>query len=208
MHSSLKQRFGDWIHFRFAVRTRIDGLWVGVFLGKQDAEILEKVGEALRLIKSYDPYRYERVVRECNRILVLLLRGNVGQYRADIRACLLDARYVRAYSMERLAAVIVHEATHGRLLRLNVGYSEEMRARVEKVCARQELAFALKIPNGDEVRKSVALRMSMPDTSWSNEALKERRRKGEVAAIRYAGIPDWLSQPLLAFRDRVSGRHS
>jgi hypothetical protein len=83
-----------------------------------------------------------------------------------------------------------------------------MRHRVEKVCARQELAFALKVPNGDDVRKSVALRSSMPATSWSDEAFKERRRKGEIATIRYAGIPDWLSQPLLAFRDRLSGRHS
>jgi hypothetical protein len=208
MRSSMKNRFFDWLHIRFAVSTEIDGLWIGAFTSRQDAEILQKVGEALQLIKTYDPYRYARVLKECNRILVVLLPGSAGLYRTDIRICMLDARYVLSYPLERLAAVIVHEATHGRLLRLNVGYSEEMRHRVEKVCARQELAFALKVPNGDDVRKSVALRSSMPATSWSDEAFKERRRKGEIATIRYAGIPDWLSQPLLAFRDRLSGRHS
>jgi hypothetical protein len=192
MRAATRQRLFDWIFVRFSRSTRIDGLWVGVFDGRQDAEILEKVGEALKLIETYDSYRYARVLKECDRLLVRLLEGNVGQFRADARTCEIDTRYVLSYSPERLASLIVHESTHGRLLRLKIGYTEELRHRVERACVRQELAFATKLPNGEDLRKTLTSKLSWPATTWTDEAFRKRHRDGSIGLFRHVGVPDWL----------------
>ena len=72
---------------------------------------------------------------------------------------------------ELIASVIVHEATHARLMRCGIGYEEELRARVEKVCLRRELAFAAKLPNGEQIRAQTDPELGyLPPSYWTNEA--------------------------------------
>jgi hypothetical protein len=207
MHSSIIQRFFDWLFIRFSRSTRFDGLWVGVFNGDHDKEILRRVSDALQLIKTYDPYRYRRVLKEIGYLWVSLLPGAAAVFEIRLRRCVMDPPIVLSYSPERLASVIVHEATHGRLIRHNIGYPQELRRRVERVCMRQELAFAQKIPDGEALRPGIEHRLTLAPDFWTDEASKDRRREGLFAAAHHAGMPEWLVEALLSFRKKIAGDH-
>ena len=102
-----------------------------------------------------------------------------------------------------IASTIVHEATHARLMRCGIGYETELRARVEAVCARRELAFANKLPNGAQVRESAERILELcaaDDGYWSNTAFEERHVEGSIEAMRHLGAPDWLVRVFLIFR--------
>lgn len=102
---------------------------------------MDRVEEALALIKRYDRLQYDRLSRDLKRVWVHVLHGIRGE---AFVTCELDARSVQpeTTSPELIASTIVHEATHSRLLRCGIGYEEAVRARVEAVCLRRELAFA------------------------------------------------------------------
>lgn len=207
-HSSPGQRFVDWLIIRLSRSINIDGLWVGVFSEKCGEIMLVRVGEALRLIKTYDPNRYRMVLKEIDRLLICLLPCYTAVFVTELRRCLIDPRYILTSSPEFVASAIVHEATHGKLIRRKIGYSEEFRYRVEKVCMRQEWAFAQKIPDGEELRQSIERRLGLAPEFWADEVASKRHREGEVAMARYAGIPNWLVMTLLNFRKlRANGQH-
>ncbi len=178
---------------------QIDGMWVG-FWGK-DTE-LRRVEEALGLIKTYDRVRYNRLIRDLQRIWVLPLSGAVGAFSPPIACCKLDPRFVLAEPPEMIAAAIVHEATHARLLRCGIGYGEDERASVEAVCVRRELAFAARLPNGERVREQAGryLESCASPGHWSNASISERHLSAAVRTLRYVGVPDWLARTIIALR--------
>jgi hypothetical protein len=137
-------------------------------------------------------------------VRVWLLPGCCGSYKEGLRSCELDSRFVLAEtsSLEMIASTIVHEATHARLRRCGIGYETKLRARVEAVCARRELAFANKLPNGGQVRESAErlLELCADDGYWSNTAFEERYVEGSIEAMRHLGVPDWLVHVLPTFR--------
>jgi hypothetical protein len=194
--------FDDRFALFFSRGRRIDGLWVGRFLG--DPQSLDRVEEALRLIKAHDPIRYARLLRDLDRIWVTLLSGDLGGFSDALRACKLDERFVLAEASqpEAIASVIVHESTHARLAHCGIGYKgEEFRARVEKVCFRRELAFGAKLPNGAEVRAQADRRLGgYRTTFWTDAAFEERFQKGSAEALRYLNQPEWFIRLLLASR--------
>ena len=201
-------RFLDWIIIRLSRSLNVDGVWIGIFSDKSNDEIFARVGEALELIKTYDPYRYKRIIKELDRILVGLTSGYAAVFVPKSRMCVIDPRHILSSSPESIASSIVHEATHGTLIRRNIGYSGELRYRVEKVCMRQERAFAQKIPHGEELRRSIERELAVAPEFWANEAVSERRRAGEIAMARYAGMPNWLLLALQNFRKlKAVGRH-
>jgi len=197
---SKTRRFFDWLLIHLSKSIKFDGLWIGVFSEDRGDELLGRIKEALQLIKNCDPYRYGRVLREIDRILVLLLPGNTAAFEPKLRRCLIDPRYVRSLPLEFLASAIVHEATHGTLIRRKIGYSQELRYRVERVCMRQELAFAQKTPNGEELRQSIDRGLERAPEFWADDVVSKRHREGEVATALYAGLPKWLVMALLRFR--------
>ena len=198
--ASKAKRFLDWLVIRLARSIKVDGLWVGVLSENRSNELLERVNEALQLIKNCDPYRYRRVITEIDRILVYLLPNNTATFVPESRTCLIDPRSIRSYSLEFIASAIVHEATHGTLTRRHIGYSEALRRRVENLCLRQELAFARKIPHGAELRQSIERSLELAPDFWADEVVSKRHREGQIAMARYAGLPNWLVMALLNFR--------
>jgi hypothetical protein len=93
---------------------------------------LGRVEEALGLVKTYDRVRYNRLIRDLERVLVTVLSGSTGSYNSSIGACQLDERFVLAgTSPAVIASAIVHEAAHARLQRRGVGYQEEIRSQSE-----------------------------------------------------------------------------
>jgi hypothetical protein len=106
----------------------------------------------------------------------------------------------------------VHEVTHARLWRCGIVYEERLRARIEAVCVRREIAFAAKLPNGQEVRERAerALELCAADDNWTDAVFDARHIEGAMEAMRYLGMPNWfirtlprlhaLGRPLREFR--------
>jgi hypothetical protein len=176
---------------------RIDGLWVGTWESRANAvAVLRRVEDALRLIKTFDPLRYKRIGRDLERVWVLVLPGDLGQFAASIKACKLDTRFILAdtTSPEMIASTIVHEATHARLWNYGIGYEEGLRARVEAVCLRREIIFSAKLPHGSEVRDRAerTLEWCLTDDHWTDAAFNARHIEGGMEALRHLGAPEWL----------------
>lgn len=108
---------------------------------------------ALRLIRSQDQRRFRTVQREIKTIINVFKLGPIGNYLAPIRACALDFCYFplpqnsdqREIYVVFWASVIVHEATHGRLMSLNIPYNKLTRSRVERICCNETRHFVLRV---------------------------------------------------------------
>jgi hypothetical protein len=81
-------RLADWGVIRFSGKRTVDGLLIVSDKGT------EKIVEALRLIRDFDPTRYKCLLRDVRQILVTTLPGSVAQWVGSSRACELDERYV------------------------------------------------------------------------------------------------------------------
>jgi hypothetical protein len=189
----------DRLMLRLSARSkRVDGLWVGAWDERADTELVwRRVEGALSLIKTYDRVRYDRLTHDIERVLVCLLpSGGLAAYKESIRTCQLDTRFVLSETStpEVVASAIVHEATHARLKRCGIGYDEELRARVEAVCFRREIAFAAKLPIGEEVRDLAerCLEFYAADEYWTDAAFGERYTESAMATMRHIGAPEWL----------------
>jgi hypothetical protein len=198
--SSLFGRSAFWL--LSSSRKRIDGLWVATGESKADCALVwRRVEGALCLIKTYDRRRYDRLLRDLERLWVRVSAyGFLGCHNASINACELDTRFVLAESTspEIIASTIVHEATHARLWRCGIDYEERLRARVEAVCMRSEIAFAAKLPNGREAREQAerALELCVADANWTDAAFDARHIEGAMEAMRYLGMPNWFTRTL------------
>lgn len=201
----VRLRLGDKINLALSTARHVDGIWVGCWRGNPGDLI--RVEEALSLIKQHSPLDYARITRELERVWVDILSYGRGQYRHALRACMLDERYVAnpTTTAEEIASTIVHEATHARLVRYGFEYKEELRSRIEMVCVRRQLAFAVRLPNSTERHRlafSLEWHRSNPD-QFSDTRFLEYRTKGIAEALRYLGVPDWLIQAVLASRPLV-----
>ena len=199
-----RPKFIDRVALRFSTGRLVDGLWIGVAFATEPEPILRRVEEALRLIKLHDELRYRRLVRDLKRIWVRDLPGALGTFNKEFQACSLDMEYVRAETTrpESIAAVIVHEATHARLDRCGIDYKEELRPRIEAVCFRRELAFAARLPSGEQVRQEAERRLAAyasPDY-WTNAAFAQRFDNDHIETLRGIGAPDWVGRTVIALR--------
>jgi hypothetical protein len=198
-------RLVDRLELRFSKSRRVDGLWVGV-ASFEPEPILRRVEEALRLIQTYDQLRYDRLISDLERVWVRDIPGAIGNFNKSMRACTLDREFVVAErsSPELIAGTIVHEATHARLDRCGIDYSEELRSRIEAVCIRRELAFATKLPNGEQLRAQAAssLEFCVAQTLWTNVAMADRHDEAAVERLRQLGAPEWVGQSALFLRNQ------
>jgi len=163
---------------------------------------LPRVEEALLLIRTYDPVSYRRVTHELERVRVFVVPGSAAVYRESLGTCQVDERYVRDSSAEFIASTIVHEATHARLARCGIAYEQKHRVRIERVCTRRQIAFAAKLPNGEEACEQAQDQLAgfSPEV-FTNQAFAEREDRGGVEALRYLGVPEWLIRAILRVRN-------
>jgi hypothetical protein len=135
---------------------------------------------------------------------VTVLFGSAGSFNSSIGACQLDERFVLAETSSPavIASAIVHEAAHARLHRPGVGYQEEMRARVEVICIRRQLAFAAKLPDGGQVREQAMwyLELCADRDYWTDGSFFARELDGHVEALHYLGVPFWIVRILMVLR--------
>lgn len=131
---------------------------------------LATVIRALHLIENLLPYRWWFIQRRLRRVLIV--EGGGQLYSFDLNACVLDVKFVTKTREARIAAMVVHEATHARLSWWGVGYDRASRQRIEEFCARVE-ADALTAFGLPRMASDVALRVASP--WWTDEQLLLRR---------------------------------
>jgi hypothetical protein len=178
----------------------IDGFAVATMEDDEKArQSFARVEEALCLIRDHAPRLYSRLRRDLELIWVRVLPGPLGGYSHDLRACLLDARFVldRSRPCSLIAASIVHEATHARLRGCGIDHREPMRNRVEAVCVRAEMDFAARLPDGAAVRAAAEGRLRIATGFWTDDAFARRHRTGTRDAIQFLRVPYWLGWCLL-----------
>jgi len=210
MNLRSSQRWTDLLGMSFS--RFFDGLRIEVFAADREADheaALRRVEEALTLIKTHDPLRYNRLIHDLERVRVRLLMASWGTYSISLKSCDLDDRFVtdESISLKQIASTIVHEATHLRLHRSGIGYEEKLRARVEAVCIRRELAFASNLSNAEEVREHAEMRLScyaaVPEY-LSDAARIQRIREDFIERAREHSMPGWLISVMLA-HDQTMG---
>jgi hypothetical protein len=198
-----KPSFSDRFMLSISRSRCVDGLWIGSSGQKHSELVLGRVEEALGLVKTYDRVRYNRLIRDLERVLVTVLSGPAGSYNSSIGACQLDERFVLAETSSPavIASAIVHEAAHARLQRRGVGYQEEIRARVEAICIRRQLAFAAKLPDGGQVREQAMryLELCADRGYWTDIAFFARKLDGDVEVLHYL-LPHWMVRISLVLR--------
>ncbi len=90
--------------------------------------------------------------------------------------CILDKDYLfRAdISVAEIASIIVHEATHAHLDNTGIEYTDESRARIERICMEAELSFVKRLPDNEELIKNAENRLATPESFWTRDAHLER----------------------------------
>jgi hypothetical protein len=101
---------------------------------------------ALQLIKQLDSRRFRRLQRHITWIVNCPLPKGGGQYHYPTRTCRLDVEKGMPkpdadYAAAAIASTLIHEATHGVLRARGIGYSAQLRARVERCCVREQNRF-------------------------------------------------------------------
>jgi hypothetical protein len=169
----------------------------GLLVGGLDKESIgwHAIEQALGLIQRHDPVRYRRILQDIERVWVRILPGAIGRFNFSLNACELDEKFVLAEAArpELIAATIVHEATHARLMHSGIGYDEGIRVRVEAVCFKREFVFSTKLPNGEEVREQAERNLAYYGTEhWTDGSLRISYEMGATQALRHSGMPEWL----------------
>ena len=182
----------------------VDGLWIGASVDDSKVETaLRRLEAVLTLIKVHDPRRYHRMLQDLSRIWVRMLPGSAASFNRAARACQLDTRFAldEGVSIAEIACVIIHEATHARLASRGITYDEGRRRRIELVCRRQELRFALCVPDTSEIQERLrSWLIAPPEASlWTNSAMAQAHIDGVAAGLLHLGVSKWAMVLLMAF---------
>jgi hypothetical protein len=160
--------------FRLGRRASIRGFDVRAFLPlRSEWSILQsRIEEALRLIELHSPLRFRYLQRDIQRIWITLIPSR-GAFVHGFGMCVIDFDYAidSDTTSEELALTLVHEGTHARLRRCGFGYDETIRARIERICIRNELAVARRLPDSGDLVEMKEGRLAWEDKEWSDETL-------------------------------------
>ncbi len=189
------------IALRLSHSRRLDGLWIGMVVDKKEYYLLDKAEDALKLIRQYDPLRYARILRDVGRIWISIRLSGGGEFSPISEICYLDKRYIEKASTQAIASLIVHEATHGYPCLRKMGYSEKLRYRIERICIRQELVFARRLPDSKSLCENLERKLKRDPSFWSNSEYANRRPGQELAALKAAGLPEWLIRSTAKLRE-------
>jgi hypothetical protein len=142
------------------------------------AELFDRVDAALRLIADHAPWRLNAMRGDFARVLMHRQKGVRAMFDA-MRSCSLDTYFVATFPAEQVASSIVHEGVHARLRRGGRQVPRDLIAWEERLCRKAELAFGLRLPDGDAVveRARAALTLSDHDVAPLAGDIQLRRRR-------------------------------
>ena len=193
-----------WLEERRPANRTVYGIRICVASKDKDDVVRDylasRVEAALDLIGRFDSVQFLHVCKYLNRILVMRHFPRAEYFHLS-RTCVLDEFYVADIDvpLALISATIIHEATHARLHQVGIGYPEEQRRRIERLCRRAEIAFGKKVPAGDEVveRAEKALQFLEDDDAWwTEESMNRSFFEGRLRLTEELGAPQWVIRSL------------
>jgi hypothetical protein len=178
--------------FRGADKKTIYGIVVGTLAETGDHQIVfDKVEQSLRLIEFYEVRQFVQIQRHIKSIFIFGDPTARGRWHQELQMCELNEEFVRDEdtSVAQIASVIVHEATHARLMRYGFGYEEPKRLRIEHICFSAQRAFARRLPNADELLTEIEETKSYYGEAYFSDA---GQRDANLEGLRILGVPRWL----------------
>jgi hypothetical protein len=113
-----------------------------------DKEFEDSVRGALRLVEQCDPLRFARITRSIRYVRsdVWLPGATAAVYVRSSKVCVMEWTKIRVPDDPQLtvfytAITLVHEATHGLLIRRGIPYTPSTKSRSEDVCRIEEAKF-------------------------------------------------------------------
>ncbi len=140
------------VMLRLFARRTVQGINVFIDPNVSDAsedldDIWQRLDSAFSLLAAHDSTRWARIRRDVRRVAVFRPpKGGVGEYSPIISTVIVDPQYVASRPPESLALLMVHEATHARLRYAGHYYLPSIQRRHERICVKQEMAFAQRLP--------------------------------------------------------------
>src|SRR5688500_14518077 len=141
---------------RLMMDTRtIRGVPVTVLNTRPDIEtsrVFERLDGALGVIERYQPHRLRRFRHDVAGIVVKRFACRAAFF-GDTRECLIELTFAGEgkFSDAQVAASIVHEGVHARLLTMGLSGQPGCEAREERLCRKAELELGLSVPDGQAV---------------------------------------------------------
>jgi hypothetical protein len=164
--------------FMFAISRKHNrsDIKIAMLSDKNGSAISSKIDQALNLISEFDSRRYRQIKRDVKRIWIAAAPGYCAQWEEELQMCILDTDYFRRsdISASEMALTIVHEATHARLHKLKIGYAENIRERVERICIKSEIAFAKRLPDGQKLVEMAESGLQTPKSYWTHTEFQQR----------------------------------
>lgn len=156
--------------------------------GGSSPEARAKVGDAVDVLAHVDARRFRRLRSDVKRIGVTDIGGaGAGQYWHQLKACVLDSGYAIRTPAPVVAMTLVHEATHARIRRMGVRITPRTLDRIERICTRAELEFAVRSGNQDALRIARRKLSAEPWKSVTPETVVRRQ-------LTELGWPAWATK--------------
>jgi hypothetical protein len=145
----------------------IRGVRVSVNNTRADIEtrrVFERLDGALGVIERYQPHRLRRFRRDVAGIVVKRFPCRAAFF-GDTRLCLIELTFAGGgqFSDAQVAASIVHEGVHARLLTMGLSGHPGCEAREERLCRQAELELGLAVPDGQAVVERALASLTLDD---------------------------------------------
>ncbi len=174
----------------------IRGVPIAVFNTRPDIEtrrVFERLDGALGVIERYQPHRLRRFRRDVAGIIVRRFPCRAAFF-GDTRECLIELTFAGAgqFSDAQVAASIVHEGVHARLLAMGLAGQPGNEAREERLCRKAELELGLSVPDGQPVVERALATLTLDDTDVAPNVdwrvAEQRVAEADAAAQRQRGV--------------------
>jgi len=123
-----------------------------------------KFGEAADLLRELDPARFRRIVDTIRLIVVDdHARSFDAQYYHFARAMVVRTDALKLCYPQAVAALLAHEATHGRVADMGIWEHYGISQRVERLCLRNEIWCLEKLPGAEALLQTKKDRLARDD---------------------------------------------
>ena len=178
---------------RLNTETRtIRGVRVSVINTRPDimtANVFGKLDGALGVIERYQPHRLRRFRHDVNGIIVKRFACRAAFF-GTTRECLIELTFAGEgkFTDAQVAASIVHEGVHARLLTMGLSGHPGCGPREERLCRKAELELGLSVPGAEAVVERALASLSLedvdvaPNVDW--RVAEQRVADADAAARR------------------------
>ena len=146
----------------------------------------------LDYLAKYGPRQYKQLRHRIRRMSICRLPHLHGHFEESGPTIVIAEDFLKrsAHRPVEVASTLVHEATHARLHRLGIRYTDRTYVRVEQACTQEELRFLSQVPEADaaDLLQEVRSRFESAATLWSRDV--DLARTSEALAI--VDAPMWL----------------